>query len=75
MSNTNTPTTLTLASWEASEAMLQASLAVFGFGTEAWDSIQAQPVQDITLADLEALAIYPTTPPWGLPPRAPTHPT
>jgi hypothetical protein len=52
MSNTNTPTTLTLARLEASEAMLQASLAVFGFGPEVWDSIQAQPVQDITLADL-----------------------
>jgi hypothetical protein len=53
MSSPNTtPTTLTLASLEASEAMLQASLAVFGFGPEAWDSIQAQPVQDITLADL-----------------------
>ena len=52
MSTPNTTTTLTLASLEASEAMLQSSLATFGFGPEAWDSIQAQPVQDITLADL-----------------------
>jgi hypothetical protein len=52
MSTPNTTPTLTLASLEASEAMLQASLATFGFGPDAWAWMLAQPVQDIHLADL-----------------------
>jgi hypothetical protein len=54
MSNPNTTTlpTLTLADLQASEAMLQASLQVFGFEPDVWDDIQSLPIQDITLAQL-----------------------
>jgi hypothetical protein len=52
MSTPNTTPTLTLASLEASEAMLQASLQIFGFEPDVWDNLQSLPIQDITLAQL-----------------------